>query len=702
MRFNEGNDMHSFMYARELGFSCIPVINATGRPADNIEWKQFVYSLPSKDLCDVWDFKYKIGDEFGIAVIAGPASGLSWIDIDTSNVATHAACPKSPYGKSGRPGYATYFFKYNDSFKDILNTVESKNGKQVAICLHSRYTIFDPSLRRPDEKNNNIVHKYRPIGKSLWDLEDRNDLPELTNFKFHDELPVIDQTKYIETNSGRNNKLKSIVTAMYSRGKSDVEIAKEILDYDLSAHDKPLFKDKDEGNEAHSEQEMFLNARRFASSIVGSLIKTNIEVTFNNDEFSIEEDSYIFKPRKYPAPFPGLIESFVSVAKTSANVVNESAFLGAALSLISILARHRVHYKNLQPNLFVLGIADSGEGKTDTLKLLKQCLEPLNLAREGSYKSGAAFLEVARQRPLLLHIIDEASSLFASMKSTNSYNSDLMDMINGMMTATNSIYNAPITKDTAKEPRPIEYPYFSMLAFTHEAGFKSHCNEYMGESGLLGRMTVLNDRSYGDVINSDTSKVDGLVSLVSSFDRTLQSLYPIKKQYRSNFLIDVSPPYDVTEVSASKQVSDYIFNYRVDKKKIARLEESESKKAVLNRHAEKLIKYATLAFLSELQSEVIEMRHFDWAIELVESEYHNLTPFFELLSVDGDWYSKYRSKLLSVLTTKGPVGEKKIQQRLKLDDFRFKKIKDSLISTGEIGSRNHHQGTTLYARRLDS
>lgn len=690
-----------FVRARNLGLSVIPIINKTGRPAPTVtEWGSFVFKLPPEDLCDVWDMKYPIGEQFGIAVIAGPASGLSWLDLDTNNPTSHSVAPSSAYSKAGIPGRDTRFFKWNELYEKQSNIGELRDGKQCAILFQNHYTIIPPSIRRPD--HTGICHKYVWTKKSLWDLEDRSELSLMPDPSWHNDLPIIDETAFVETNSGRNNKLKSMVYAGYAKGKSDKDICREIIEYDFTAHTKPLFTDRDEGFTSNSEYETFQNARRFVLSNIQSALRQKIEVNMEPDpEFILDDNIYVFKPKVLPAPYPGVLSLFCDVARTSLQKANGIALLGAALSLMSHLSRHRIVTNRLQPNLINLIVSPSGNGKSSACDLLEDALKakPEDFVKS-SYKSGAAFVETAKLKPIALHIIDEARPFLSAMKSNESYSSDLIEMVNGLYSSTNRIYQMPMTAARAKDPGEyaIKYPYLNICGFTHFAGFRAGMSKYLAESGFLARTLLFWDHGTWDEINNaDYSRVLELRSFVSEYEKILDAVYPIKRASGYVMMSNEYYEYLPTEIKFDKQAKDLLFGYTRDKSKVARTEDSEIIQSLLVRHAELAIKLSQLAFMSNLVESEITRDHLEWGISVVETLFYNMRPEIDVIDAPDDLFSRKSVQAIQYLRSRGPTSCARLQQILHVDEGMFAKISKYLKVTGQASEVKHGRGSRLVA-----
>lgn len=693
----------TFVRARNLGFSVIPIINKTGRPAPTVmEWKSYVTKLPTEEQCDVWDMMYPIGDEFGIAIIAGPASMLSWFDMDTTNLVSHQIAPKSDYSKAGIPGRDSRFFGWNPLFKDMPNISEARDGKQCAILFQAHYTIIPPSIRRADE--NGVCHKYTWTKKSLWDLEDRSELTLMPDPSWHNDLPIINETSFVETNSGRNNKLKSMVFAGYAKGKSDIEIAKEIVEYDFIAHSKPLFTDSAEGFASNSEHETFGNARRFVLSNFQSALRQKIEVNLEPAVDIIFDDSlYVFKPKVLPAPYPGVLSHFCDVARTSLPKVNSVALMGTALSLMSHLSRHRVVTNRLQPNLINLIVSPSGNGKTTASDFLYDVLDNRdNKVVKASYKSGAAFVETVKQNPIALHLIDEAKNFLVAMKSNDAFLSDLVEMVNGIYSSTNRKFQMPMTLARAKDPKEssIDYPYLNICGLTHAVGFRAGMSKYLAESGFLARTLLFWDFSDCDETeDQDYSKVSDLRSSINNYEKLLDTLYPIKRASSYVMMTTQNHEYQPTEISFDKQAKDLLKGYTKDKTKLAKSEESEITKSILVRHAELAIKVSQLAFMSDLSSNEISRDHLEWGISLVETLFYNMRPEIDLMEAPDDHFGKKTVQAIQYLRSRGPTGKARLQQILRVDEAMFNKITKYLKVTGQVTEAEQGRGSRFAATK---
>lgn len=686
--------MNHHVRAHTLGIATIPVLNKTGRPVID-SWKSFSNELPNETLAESWDIAYPVGEEYGIAVVCGPASGLCFIDDDTGESATKRICPQSPYAKSGRPGYETRFFKYTDKLKGFG---EGEGGKRVAFWTEGHYTIIPPSIRR--QSSDGIAHPYKWIGRSLFDL-DRDELPEITDLKWHKELPSVesdDHRNYL--NGGRNDKLKSMVTAAYVSGKSDIEISKEIYTYDkIHFIEKRLFTDADEGFIAENEDDALHNARRFTLSVMSSSSrKLRVEVRdYAKENLAIEPEAASLQKVEYPAPFQGLMFSFVDQAIKSVKVANLSAVLGGALSTLSILARHRIQYHGIQPNLLTMVIASSGEGKTEALNFTRDSLSLLNVTKSSIYKSGASFVETLQSMPMCLNIFDEAATFFGSMRSTNNFMSDLMDMINDTFTQTNRIASMPVTKERMNKSLTIEYPYLSFLCSTHDKGFKQNIGDMFAQSGMLARMTFIKTGEPGTVTDSEVPRreVMRFAESIRTYDNILNDVHPIKRMSSDSPMIVSSQPYAPHQLGIEPKAKALLTEYRHAMRTKAKSHENEAIKSFLNRCAEKVSKYMQLCYISLLDGPEITLDMVDWGIKMMSAETKAVLSDIEEMEAPDVW-AKKRAQLKNYVLRKGTIKFSEANKAMRVDQLIFKKLVDTLVSTKDLAVVSRSGGVTLY------
>lgn len=231
----------------DKGLSVIPVRNDMKAPCVK-KWSKYCNEIPTVKERKKWKEQFT---DAGISVCCGKASGVIAFDLDlyTKTNPLHKKIynkikkyiPESPVVRKGKKGKAV-FLKYNG--EESMQVRANDGTVAFEILSGGRHVIIPPSIHCETKK------KYK------WTTED-----DLLSFPV-DELPILDlkdvkkmekiikeiepSENFSSPSSGRNNKLKQMVTAGIKKGKGDKEIRDEIYKFDKNHHSTPLFSDKSE------------------------------------------------------------------------------------------------------------------------------------------------------------------------------------------------------------------------------------------------------------------------------------------------------------------------------------------------------------------------------------------------------------------------------------------------------------------------
>lgn len=666
--------MKSNLFSRALdhGIACIPILVDSGA-AFFENWQQFSDRLPTQEEVDEWDAKYPIGPKYGIAVVLGKASGLMCSDVDTDEKEIHDLVPKSPYGKRGLPGRATYFYRYD---KNFFNISESKS--KVGLFVSGKYTIIPPS------KHRKFNGQYEWIGKSLFDL-DRDELTSLTDLSWHQKLP---QSSVDDLSTeGRNNHLKRIVQAMRYDGKTENEIVKFIYEWDMRHHNPPLFTDPEEQWKAKSDTEAIVCAHRFVMNVTQSLLRSGakIELPFQKKNLEINLDIDRFKQRPVPLPSSGLIRAFVDAANASSRFKIDSLAVGGALSFLSVICANRLKLNDTWPNIYVLGLAQSGLGKGSVVNLLKSALMGTNLLGADMYRSSQAFITNLAEQQERLDVIDEAGAFFEAMASSNQYTSDLPDMLNRLFSGSHTYFGGISSVAHGKNSGACFNPCISIYATVHQTGFLRSVQGYLGQSGLMPRFLVFEQSDVKknlDMASFDDQKK--MVEPIKQFMQTHFSLY--QKIYDDRVMLDPTKssskpvlPYEMPMTEGARALLHH-YNESVTDALIASKDSPEA--PYIARQGEYATKLALLVGVSNCRT-MIEKEDVAYAIDLIETCTYNAQLIRKEISSSGR-VTGLITKVFNRLRRKGRVSRTELIESIDIKARDLDALLAPYIDEGQI------------------
>lgn len=134
-----------FFTYREHGICCIPVARESKQPGIPA-WKKYQTELPSDDDCASWGAQLDLG-HIGIAVVCGPVSNITAIDLDTEDYLQEI--PVGGCRKKGKNG-ETRFYSHSGEVSENIFPRGSRSGIEVKALGH--YTVIPPSVHPGTKK----------------------------------------------------------------------------------------------------------------------------------------------------------------------------------------------------------------------------------------------------------------------------------------------------------------------------------------------------------------------------------------------------------------------------------------------------------------------------------------------------------------------------------------------------------------------
>jgi hypothetical protein len=217
-------------------------------------------------------------------------------------------------------------------------------------------------------------------------------------------------------------------------------------------------------------------------------------------------DNAVDIPRPTLDPFDhraagGLLQATAEwIYETSFVPSRELSMLASIGIMAAFLSRRYVGPTGLSPNLYLVGLMDTGQGKDGPLSAAKSLLHSTgmrHLLGSGSISSDAAFEKLIRQRPAVLLPMDEigawlteGSSRYAAQYIKNRTKS-LLELYTS--SKERGIY---LGKDTAgteelSSDKPIHMPCVSILGMSTPTTYFAGLTDGNAADGLIGRMTVM-------------------------------------------------------------------------------------------------------------------------------------------------------------------------------------------------------------------
>ena len=169
--------------------------------------------------------------------------------------------------------------------------------------------------------------------------------------------------------------------------------------------------------------------------------------------------------------------------------------LGASLSLMSLLAGRKVCDEfGTRPNLYILGVAPSGQGKEAARQGLKDLLyrcQRLHLVGEG-LASHSGLINAMHQQPSMVWLIDEIGRWLRSLSGSSDKAPHLAGIITNLMklyTSSSSVYFGDSYADTQRRVE-IDQPNCVLYGTTVPDNLFNGLSAESVTDGFLGRMLI--------------------------------------------------------------------------------------------------------------------------------------------------------------------------------------------------------------------
>lgn len=690
--------------------SLIPIIPGEKRPGFYTgtdwqgmpNWQSFAVERPPTYEIEKWCS----WPNAGVGLPTGKLNGIIAVDFDNHPEIIEEikkVIPDSPVKKYGTKGF-TAFYKYNGE----VNRKWSVGGETVMeILSDGRQTVLPPSLH-PSGRNYTWI--TNETIQSIIELPVFNHTPEYFDNLFGELKPKaqkiltvahFDGSKFEEAEQA----LKVIPADEYDLW---IKIGMAIYSEFPTQQGFELWDAWSQKSPKYEPHQMGIKWRSFekASRVniaslfwiakeYGFTLKKNTTFEFKVIEEVQEQKSEQPKNKNKFALSDEIISSAPGLVGRIASWINQTAFyehpalaLGASLAAVGTLKAHRFASEtDLRTNLYTIGIAPSGNGKSHALNMIKKLFAAAGLENliSGTPVSDSALLKIMKiGRGRRLIQLDEIGMLFSEITSQKAspHKAALMRLIMEFFSASNQVFLGKeyADHDNTMQRIDINQPCLSVYGTTTSERFYEAFTSSHAVDGFLARWLVFETQN-----NFPDFRMRGIAEMP---DRLVQDLIRIDK-----CTTNIAPKGNMDEIQevrpkvllfteASKKLfleSIKIFNNR----RKANYEKGVGVDSLWARTTENAVK---IALCVEDSLDELTEPSLIWALKLCEALTKCLENFVETRVTDND-YERELKRIHNFINAKGINGltkseltrkTQRLQKRMRTD------ILESLIESEQV------------------
>ena len=512
----------------EMGYNVLPCDGQRRVIQGKFKWEPWQETKQTSE--EINHLVELCGDAPAIAIISGPASGCSIVDLDTDDKAIQRALPPMPIHSNmirrGSKGLG-YFVRYVDPTR-IDNNQKKKlsmgeGGDSILeVFFKAQYLVVPPSV-----SDKIKTPEGQPGGEYIWanntGITPSNELEEFDQgllnmgrfiqdynefgWKKAREPKKAEQQRMREgfSEGGRNNFLisfaGSLAKKVVEQGYDTKDAIDDLLRHDEIAHsnhqDGPWFCDDTEGHKQKSPE-----AR--AKHMLMRLVKSDETKHVVNQAYELKVIEELLRAKdatdknydaaKWEALTPknGFYQLFAEACKDLSGKDNHAlAFAGATATILTAAANKR-RLGATHSTAIIFALASSGVGKdspqTVAKKVLMQLVPPGGMPLLGrSFKSVESYESSYLEQRERCDFVDEVVSLFEGAKKPTHPLNRLPQAMCGMFSRSIDLYTGSFAQTKAAKVGAIANPCSIFYGSGVLEEFPRALPDNAFSSGLMGR-----------------------------------------------------------------------------------------------------------------------------------------------------------------------------------------------------------------------
>ena len=320
------------------------------------------------------------------------------------------------------------------------------------------HIVFDSSTRYPISLFDSfLASKIKPIPQAIAETADTQNAR-----KYPAKIPG-------SSKGGRTNTAFKVACVLVNdKCLSDADALGLLIEWDAYSNAPSIASDY--GMEEFSK--IIQNAHRYAKQPKGN--KAKKQHSIRDIDVDLSGILSKIKPTTIPEKFlnvPGFIGEVMAHNLATAHKPQPALALAGALALQAILCAGKLtDTKRTRPNVYISGVAESGEGKDWAKKLNKEILLRAGLSHlqaEG-IKSGSGLVNALVRHPQLLFHIDEYGRYIksAANQEKNPHIYDVVSKLLILYSSSDSVFESDRYADADKGGKQIRNPHAIIYGIT--------------------------------------------------------------------------------------------------------------------------------------------------------------------------------------------------------------------------------------------
>lgn len=551
----------------------------------------------------------------------GILTGYKVVAVDIDIEESKKLVPLSPIVKKGKKG-ETRFFKYNGEAN------KKRHDLGIEILSKGNQTVMPPSIH-PETKEPYVFTSF------LGDWDDLPILPDSFKDLIYQNSKGIEitQSDGNRCNHGSHTKISSMLVAKIKEGESIDCIIDELLSYDTSINPDisyflcPTRKWKTKNKTVNC-----------MSMITEAMTRNDYKkVEFNIIDTHFKEDQIDYKKHKLPK-LRGIAQEMFEYIYNNSPVPRSQFAFASAISTMSLLLGNKLQFNGTLPNLYSAILAPSGAGKDAPMRFpidLLSSIGKLSYIGESNPASDAAVIMSLPTQRIRIDVIDEASGLFKSMNSKDSYASNIANMYQMIYSSAGGYFGGKSAQRHISKETPdgklgaCENPYVTLLCGLTITDFQTCFNSNLMDKGIGGRFLYF--------IDDEPKKLNFFKK--SSIPESIQN-YAKKMLQLDNFCLKIP------EINIHSRTLEFLNECvrELDDKKLNTSDDCPIR-PLINRSVQMMIKLAIIDSCSqqiEKPTEYLNLNKdsIEWAMKALDANFKNFETFIHYNLSDNANYRK--------------------------------------------------------------